>query len=112
MTALTTRNALAKALAEHRLHASMNYCLACRWRPTAGAGSLAEQHEAHRIDVLLASGAVIDAATLPDDEALVERLREIGFAGAHPMQFAAARRDVRTILRALAAALTERGEGR
>lgn len=55
-------------------------------------------------DALIASGAVIDASTLADDEALVKRMREHDHAFTRLM--------LRRALRALAAALTERGDQR
>lgn len=48
------REALRERLAEHRLHASLNICTCGDWRYiVADAGSLAEQHEAHRANALL-----------------------------------------------------------
>lgn len=46
------RTQLAEVLGAHRLHASMNICTGCDWRATPNAGSLADQHEAHRADAL------------------------------------------------------------
>lgn len=43
----TDAERVAEVMFGHRLHASMNLCQGCPWRPTSGAGSLADQHRSH-----------------------------------------------------------------
>jgi hypothetical protein len=91
MTILSTRDALAKGL--HGLDSS-----ACPhgWEK---CGSDGQAYWRRKADDLIASGAVIDAATLADDEALVMAGWDASTASVD---------TVAAIYRALAAALTER----
>jgi hypothetical protein len=109
MTAVSTRDALAKALAEafdewlHRMHGITSSC-----RHEVEGAAIA--------DALLASSAVIDAAALADDEALVWAVARNDY----DMHAGDGARDfdddwvtqAEQTLRALATALTERGESR
>jgi hypothetical protein len=108
MTAITTREALPRALwkADREAHPHI-----------PGFGETWEtepcQDSYKRIvDALLASGAVIDAANLADDEALVERVARVYNERNHPRTpwREGMKLPVYGWLRALATALTERGE--
>ena len=65
-------------------------------------------------DALIASGAVIDASALADDEALVAAIaadqKEAADSWGDPLPGAERNLRARTALRALAAALTERSQ--
>lgn len=107
MTALTTsRDALAKAI----------------WEASrADEGTISATGANHVADALIASGAVVDAATLADDEILRHRMTRWLYAAYDEFperswedESERAReswgRDGRDLLRALAAALSERGQ--
>lgn len=87
MSGVTTRDALATVLLKHG-HAE--------W----------DEFDARVVaDALLASGAVIDAATLAEDETLVREVGATTFPGWHGIH---GRVEVRTVLRGLASYLSER----
>jgi hypothetical protein len=76
MSAETTREALTKALREHAWQddtAQVGYeavLCSCGWRASTPRSiyALRVLHDDHRAEAIAASGAVIDAATLADDE--------------------------------------------
>lgn len=71
------REALVEVLRSHRLHASMNHCLACRWRPVADAGSLADQHVNHVATILTGHLAALTANAKAEVDDLRARLAKV-----------------------------------
>ena len=120
---LATRDALVDVAGRHAPvcdHDGTNFRLLCGCGDFEHWGTDRSQAEQrfgeHVADALLASGVVRDPATLADDEALVERTNALppDAAGDWPQTLFAGRvpEEIRDVLRALAAALTESTEER
>lgn len=106
MTALSTRDALAKSAAE-----SIMYHPTARTIPWSERETLAKVMGESIAAEAFASGAVVDATTLADDVALIEHIYERQWdVEMETVRWWGGRRDVVRSLRALTAALTERGD--
>jgi hypothetical protein len=55
---MTAADEYQRVLRLHRLHASINICHGCEWRPVDRAGSLQEQHRAHVAQAIAADPGV------------------------------------------------------
>jgi hypothetical protein len=115
MTAVTlSREALAKALWVAR---AVDETTSREWAERAwddmGGSEPSEERVEHELlaDALIASGVVVPLDTLADDEALVDRFIDaLGTWPTEPGIRETSRKVARTYLRALVAALSERGE--
>lgn len=114
MSALSTRDALAKALRDHAWRGNPTICR-CGWDSPGLGRTTGESHAEHVAEAL----PVIDAATLADDEAVIEVMARDAFNRAYRnATWVTASWDsqarwlaeYRHAVRALAAALTERGQ--
>lgn len=103
MTLLAHRNTLTAAMNAHvyGLDLGGSAVCSCGWPETRRGieTDLQTAHRAHVADAFFASGAVRDAASLPDDEALVEAV------ASSPDRHNRSSSDARAALTALAAAL-------
>jgi hypothetical protein len=109
MTLISNRDALAKTLAEHRIEwrTAGTWCN-CGWGDVHQHHA---DHDAHLADALIASGAVVDAATLADDEELLNRFARtlaLHERGNDRIFYGSTGRLMRRLAADVAAVLTER----